>query len=78
MGGIRDPGVKKAPDPGSGSATLIKRLFERTGAGCLEVRRPPTWPWSWSGRPRPAPGSPQLRAAVAADAVPVIERLKIK
>jgi hypothetical protein len=24
---IPDPGVKKAPDPGSGSATLIKREY---------------------------------------------------
>jgi hypothetical protein len=24
---IPDPGVKKAPDPGSGSATLLKALF---------------------------------------------------
>jgi hypothetical protein len=30
--GIRDPGVKKAPDTGSGSATLVKKQTNYSGS----------------------------------------------
>jgi hypothetical protein len=36
---IPDPGVKKAPDPGSGSATLLARIRIRIGlASCIQIR----------------------------------------
>ena len=34
---IRDPGVKKAPDPGSGSATLISDI--PTGTVCIRENK---------------------------------------
>jgi hypothetical protein len=30
---IPDPGVKKAPDPGSGSETLANKVSDQTGSG---------------------------------------------
>ncbi len=37
---IRDPGVKKAPDPGSGSATLQKRIKDGKGKQAFQVLFP--------------------------------------
>jgi hypothetical protein len=55
---IPDPGVKKAPDPGSGSATLVKTLF-LTRFRTYTIALPPQQKPRRGGDPQTAKHLPQ-------------------